>query len=789
MAATTDSLVTPDGVIRHAHADHDSLPGGPWDGKRYPYIPRYPLPMSDRVELHSEFEKDVDPITFQVLRSRFWHQNLEHGEVLKRVSGSLVVVESQDFATSMLTEDGDIFVIGPTIQYFSVQSDLAIKWTLEHRSAAGIEDGDIFLHNDPYISTAQQADTALYAPVFWEGKLFSWIYSCSHIGDLGGVDPGGWSIHARDIYDEAIGIPPVKVCRAGETQDDVVEAFSRQSREPRMIMLGIRGAVAGIEATRQQMLATLERYGARAVKGSMRKMIADTSKVFSRRLREIPDGRWSERLYVTGLSAGDRDSHVEVITLTKQGDRIVVGNEGTSRQAGPGNSPYAIFRASVVSALTMGLAFDQQGCAAGVANHVFFEPVPETRNVPTHPAAVSGILSTMITVNLAGIVAGKMMLSGPPEVRSHANASGAMAVPLASFAVGIDEQGNFVGVDAVAGGTMICQAGGFGAFPNRDGVDAGGSWWLMNTTAGNVEEMEKAGVMMAVYRVEKPDSGGPGRWRGGNTMSIAVMKHKIFSAVGQFSFADPSASTAVGLAGGFYGMGGNYLRAAAADESFRAGRMPSRREDLEAERGGELERLHPRAVIAPIPAGDCLITEYNGGGGYGDPLWREPEQVVADVADEHISAVKARLHWGVVIDADGGFDAAATAARREEIRARRASEAVGSEQRPSNVDREVLIAGAGGGVDAVAGEDGPRWACAECHVDLGPVDETFKHACGRIEHEGQEVDPLLYPDPHTTGDPEIVLRQYVCPGCATLLAQEFCHSTDDPYPDFSLSLR
>jgi N-methylhydantoinase B len=785
---TTESLVTPDGVIRHAQADHDRLPEGPWDGRKYSYIPRYPLPMDPGVQLHQDFDAEIDPITYQVLRSRFWHQNLEHGDVLQRVSGSLVVVESLDFATSILTEDGDVVVVGPTIQYFAVQSDLVIKWTLEHRGAQGFKDGDIFLQNDPFISTAQQADTALYAPVFWEGRIFCWIYNMSHIGDLGGVDPGGWSINARDIYDEAIGMPPFKIAREGEVQQDLVEAFSRQSRDPTMIVLGIKGAIAGIEATRRQVLATLERYGPGVVKGTMRKMIADASKVVAERLQRIPDGTWSERIYVTGVSGDDRLSHKEVITLTKRGDRVTVTNDGTSPQAGPGNSPYTILRASVVSALTTGLAFDQQGCAGGVANHVMFEPVPGTRNVPTHPAAVSGILSTMLTVNLAGVVVSKMLMCAPPDIRTHANASGAMAIPLANFTVGITERGDHVGVDAVAGGAMNPLAGGFGAFPHRDGVDTGGSWWLMNTTAGNAEEMEKVGVVVAVYRIEKTDSGGPGRWRGGNGISMAIMKHKIFSAVAQFAYTDPSANTSIGLGGGYYGLGGNYLRVPKVDEMFAAGKMVSRREDFEAATGGELERLHPRAIIFPLPEGDCLITEYNGGGGFGDPLLREPERVALDVADLRVSRGAADRHWGVVLDEEGAVDEVATGRRREEIRAGRLDgaklPAAGSLGRAEGA--EVLIDGAGGSVDVVASEDGAVWACTECAELLGPATATFKHACAQLERKPQEVDALMYADPATFGDAGIVLRQYSCPGCGTLLSQEFCHTEDEPYADFSL---
>jgi N-methylhydantoinase B len=380
-----------------------------------------------------------------------------------------------------------------------------------------------------------------------------------------------------------------------------------------------------------------------------------------------------------------------------------------------------------------------------------------------------------------------MLMCGPEELRAHANASGALAVPLANFTVGITEQGDHVGVDAVAGGAMNPLAGGFGAFPQRDGVDTGGSWWLMNTTAGNAEEMEKVGVVIAIYRIEKTDSGGPGQWRGGNGVSLALMKHKIFSAVAQFAYIDSSANTAMGLGGGYYGLGGNYLKAEGIDGMLASGTMAGRREDLEGYTGGALERLHPRAIIFPLPEGDCLITEYNGGGGFGDPLLRDPGRVAADIAELRVGAGAADRHWGVVLDKKGHVDSDATARRRDEIRAQRLS---GTKPDGGSLGKAdgatVLIPGAGGNVDLVGGDGAPQWACSICAELLGPATLTFKSACAQLQRKPQEVDALMYCDPAIFGDPAIMLRQYLCPSCATLLSQEFCHAEDAPYPDTCL---
>ena len=178
--------------------------------------------------------------------------------------------------------------------------------------------------------------------MFWDGRLFCWVFNTLHVGDIGGVDAGGWAVNARDLFDEGITMPPVKIVEAGTVRWDIAEAFVRASREPDSILLNIKSALAGLRAIREQMLEMLEAFGPAVVKGVMRKTIADTSRVVSERLRRIPDGTWSERLYVTGLMPGEGTTHQEVLTLTKRGDQVILHNAGTSPQGGAGNSTYGV---------------------------------------------------------------------------------------------------------------------------------------------------------------------------------------------------------------------------------------------------------------------------------------------------------------------------------------------------------------------------------------------------------------------------------------------------------------
>ena len=152
------------------------------------YDPPGELQVDPSLKFHSEFDPEIDPITYEVIRSRFWNINWDHQETIRRVSGSGVVVYGYDFNTSLQTEVGDGVVFGPGNIMFAGCADLVVKWTLEHRSGnVGIEPDDIFIQDDPWVGTNHQMDTAVYAPMFVDGRLFCWVYNVVHQREIGGV--------------------------------------------------------------------------------------------------------------------------------------------------------------------------------------------------------------------------------------------------------------------------------------------------------------------------------------------------------------------------------------------------------------------------------------------------------------------------------------------------------------------------------------------------------------------------------------------------------------------------
>lgn len=764
-------------------ADFDRIGEGPWDGKTLSYIPREYLTLPSDLPLHAEYDGDVDPVTYQVVRWKLWSANLEHSDTIKRVSGSAIIVYMDDFNTSLLTEDGDNLVCGPSIQYFTGLSDLVIKWTLENRSQnPGIAEGDVFIQCDPYIAAPHQMDVALYAPVFWEGKLFCWIYSAGHFGDIGGTVPGSFCPEAPDIFSEPNPVPPMKLCREGVKQDDVVDMFTRTSRTPEMVALQIRSQLAGLHTTGVRMKELIETYSPGAVKGTMRRMISDCSTAVAKRLADIPDGTWRERLYLSGITPEDSDLHPIALTVRKEEGILTCANAGTAPQTNAINCTYGAWRSALVCAASTLFAYDQLYCPAGVLAHMRFEPTPGTMNCATHPAAVTTLQALIVTVNVSMQTLSKMAISGGPDVRGAANASGGQSMGTWYVLSGTDRRDQFV--TEVAGDSLH---GAIGAFAEQDGMDTSGSWWWPNSLAGECEEWEQAMPFLYLYRREMRDSGGAGRWRGGNGAQVAVIGNKTPDARAQLTGADPAVNVTPGHSGGLPGHSGNdqYLGGSGIRDRLAAGSMP--RDEGEINRDvGSLRRIQSMANVPLLPD-DILVFDYSAGAGVGDPLLRPYEDVAADVRNGKLSAGKAKRHYGVVVDPDEGLDEPASDSAREAIRQeRRASAAARGSLRSEKADNvdDAHMVGIGLGVTLVGNR--AAWVCLECSEVLADLDSNPKDGMLSRELKMGDVDPENYPDPADFCDADVVMRQHLCPGCVQLMAVEVCVPTDEPIWDTEL---
>lgn len=630
--------------------------------------------ISGTLQLHEAAQEEIDaldPVTYEVVRHRIGAINDEMGEALKRMSGSIVVTDCNDFDCAITDALGQEVQIGLYNTELAASMDLAISWTLQNRSEnPGIEEGDMFLCNDPWVGGGlHQNDTSVFSPIFWEGKLFGWACVVAHQVDIGGVAPGSWTPRAQDVFWESLPTPPVKIVRGYELQRDIADVWLRRSRMPQLVGLDLRAMIGANRIAHDRFRALIEKYGPERVKAVMAHMMDDAEERLRARLRTLPDGTWRGVSYQEQAVEGDRGVYKIVLAMTKKGDQLTFDFRGTDKQVGMINCTYAGMRGGITSALLPVLAGDIPWAAGGLMR--CFDIVSEegTLNNATFPAGVckGSIASAWATSNVVTECLSKMLdTSAAARHRATSVCSGTWDLGVLA---GLDQHQNpFV--------TLLLEpmAGGLGAKPNRDGVDTGGLSIIPMGRAPDAEINEFTTPVLYLWRREETDTGGPGEYRGGVSGSICltphgtnVPMHAVFSGSGK------AIAMNVGLSGGYPGSSQQdfVVRKSNVDDVLRGGTIPSRLEELH----GEQEVLQSE-MESGLQPGDVLFMSWQGGGGYGDPLRRDPDAVAHDVMEMKVSRDAARDIYGVVIDErQGGVDRMATEQCRADIRRKRREQA------------------------------------------------------------------------------------------------------------------
>ncbi len=744
-----------------------------WDGRKYPYVYGRELKIAPGLKLHTEAASNLDPITYEVVRHALWNINVEHGLTIMKISGSPICAYGHDFNPCLLDEKGDFVFFGPFLQYLSSATSSAVKWTLEYRSEnPGIEEGDIFLTNDPWIGATHQSDVTLIAPVFWEGELFCWVGNTLHQWDLGGTSPGGFNPMAPDVYWEAGCIPPIKIVERGRLRRDLEEEYIRRSRMPELVALDLRAEIAGCHVARERIRQLIARYGADVVKGVMRKLQDDSEKAFVRRLQTIPDGTWREVGWVEWAHPGDRRVYRNCLTLTKRGDRLIFSNAGTDPQAGTLNCTLVAWRGAIMAMVSAQMLFDQMFVVEGAYRHVEFDPEPGTLTCALFPAAVSAApaLTLLQTIALSGLVISKMLAcSEDPELRTEVQSCmGAPMYPIAALS-GVNQRGapyvSFL-LDPV--GAALA------GLSWRDGVDTGGWPWDLQSTMPNVEENEWFYPVLYLWRRELPDSGGAGKFRGGNSAELAFVPHgtdriTLFTATGHCAVPGP------GLFGGFPTSTTRYalVRGTRVKETMSAGRMPEEIESLQ----GRVEYIPPKAFNIVQNPDDVFIMSWASAGGYGDPLLRDPECVAEDYREGRLTREWAHRAYGVVLDETG----AVLKEQTEQLRFQLRRERIGREPRPQTARDGPEARLLAEGLKLI----GREIRCRYCDHPLSPVAENYKLHCIRRDFPITEANPHIL-DPGIFIEDDMQWRHFYCPGCGALLQTELARTSDDVFWDIRL---
>lgn len=722
-----------------------------------------PKHSSRSSEAKHEFRPRSNRITFEVLRHRLWQINDEQGRTILNVSGSPIASESNDFNVTIADACGHLVCIGPYIIAHLSAISLVIQNMLRLFGPDWVSEGDMYLSNDPWLGAVHQNDACVIAPVHWEGELVAWTGSVIHQVDVGGGAPGSWNSQATDTFQEAPRYRCLKVVREGKVQPEVVETYLTNSRTPDQLELDLRSQVAAANVAKSRLLELFSRYGVQVVLDVMQDSLDYSEVLLRRKLAGIPEGQWFAEDYVDHDGHEDR-IYVTRLNLRKTGDGLVFDYRGTDAQA-PGfiNCTYSGLLAGPFVATLAYLCNDipwndgalrclEVLCEDGTINNARF-PAPVS----------SGIVNAGWSGANAATAAVARMLSCSEEYKENLMAVWAGSV-LAYNLFGVNQYGEPFG-------TMLglSPMQGAGARYFADGYDVGGFLQGPRPSVMNVETAELRFPILYAYRKRAIDSGGPGRFRGGVSAENAITPYCTEVLNVNITSFGSDHSSSVGIDGGYPAGGANTLLKTGTDfwERLRSRQQPTGFGDW----AGDLEALPPKLSFQ-LHHGDVLIGVPHGGGGFGDPLDRDPLAVERDVIEGYISPERATTTYGVVLELKSLL---AVNEATEQLRASMRKERLRAGTLFKGRVRQDSVEEEDADTRQRYGENMFRWNrvfyCAHCRKPLCEASSNPKSASLSIERD------LFFANPWTAmrwggKSNRFRLIEFFCPSCAHLIDVE-----------------
>jgi N-methylhydantoinase B len=710
---------------------------------------------------------NIDPITYEVISHRLWSINEEGSTTIVHASGS-PVVHSQDYNFGMYAPDGDMAVSGVfyTLPIFVMQ--LLIKRVIEN-FGDDINPGDVFVSSDPFHAGIHQSDVQFVSPCYHEDELVAWTGCMAHVLDVGGMNPGSWCPNAIDLYQEGLIIPLSRIVADGQVNRGVWDMIMSNSRLPHLLANDFSAFLASHRVAHARLHEACQEYGADALRQTMESSIERTEARMRESIAELPDGVFQHGGFVDHDGRENRLYKV-ICTMTKEDDAITFDYEGTDDAImGMGNgSASGTFGA--IGALMLALFGSELPWNAGLMRPIEIK-FPENSVVsaePPMPLSAGSVAGAWIGSATALMCLAKLfafsphhqeMVIGPPD-------GGWL---LSQFG-GVDQFGEPFG-------NMFMDAQGWGGagFCFRDGVDTGGSLVVPTCQFMDVETTEARNPVFYLWRREAKDTGGAGRYRGGNGIEFALAVYDTDELITTCGTQGMEVPTTIGVFGGYPGATAWYDCAIDSDwrERFAAGR--SVRGIPEA--GGRRVLPAAKSTIT-LGSGDVINHVTQNGGGYGDPLERPGERVLRDVLRGSVTVACARSLYGVVV-AGGEIDVEATEQLRSQIRRLRIKDLgdTGYDHSP----RELPILWRWSDViNLVADGDEILVQAAASGAILGPLGHDWRAAAPYRIVDAGELGPLI----RLHNDLE--LRQYVDPTTGRSLMVDFVRKGDPPLVDFNL---
>jgi N-methylhydantoinase B len=555
----------------------------------------------------------VDPVIVEVVKGALTYATEEMGVALRNSAYSPNIKERMDFSCTLFDDEKRLVAQAEHIPVHLGSMQLAVQQGLEDLEGK-IGEGDMILLNDPYVSGTHLPDLTLICPIFHDQKIVAYSANKAHHSDVGGRAPGSMAGDTTEIFQEGIIIPPVKFVKEGKIDKEIAGLLLSNVRTPEVRLGDLRGQMAANLLGKRSMLEVIEKYGLKTTQEAVKEIMNYSERRTRNEIRKMTEGNYSAEDYLESTGVSKRRVRIKV-TITIKKNEILIDYTGTDKQVnGPVNAVLGVTISGIyytIRCLTDPSIPMNDGCYRPIGIHV---PIGTIMN-PTPPAPVAGGNVETSQRNVDALM--KAFSKVVPE-KVCAACQGTMN----NISVGGIKPRNgklWTFYETVAGG--------FGGRKGIDGIDAIHTH-MTNTLNTPIEAIETIYPLRFLKYEIREDSGGPGKWRGGMGLERT------------WTLLAPSATLSV-LA----------ERTEISPWGLFEGKPGSKGEYYIIKPDGERIRLDSKCTLE-VEKGDVFLLRTPGGGGYGNPLERNPELVLRDVLDGRVSLETAEEKYGVVIDTD-----------------------------------------------------------------------------------------------------------------------------------------
>ncbi|NDK33118.1 hydantoinase B/oxoprolinase family protein [Nesterenkonia haasae] len=692
-----------------------------------------------------------DPVTLEVIRMRLDSIVEEMGIAMIRSSGSPVITEGGDFNTALFDAEGRIYAYSDFVQMHIGTGSMAVKLLMEAIEGEPLSPGDAFICNDPHSSGASHApDTTVISPIFIGAKHVGWAHSQAHLVDVGGMNPGGFAPAATDCFSEAIRMPPgVKIYDRGEPVESVKRTILNNVRVPKLYWNDVRSLVASNNTGIRRLVETINEFGLDEFTRYTALNFELAERLVRTRITAIPDGVYRTSDFTE--HNGHRDGAFEIAcAMIVEGDSVTLDFEGSAPQTdGFVNCSYGALMGAIAAVIVPVLAWDVPFNEGVMSAFTVLAPRGSIVN-PESPAPVSnGHLTTGSRVSrvVAKLFSQACMRSEDAVIQQRTQGQWADSWT-GGIAAGVGADGEYFVFFNMDG-----SGSGAGAQPTGDGVDCAGLMTQINNVLPDVEMNEMLYPILYLWREVGPTTAGHGQFRGGMGLDFAWTLHGVDEAV-QTVFAPIARIPAEGHGGGLpAGGSGHAILRGTNVESLRNSKAAVTKGTVLFE-SRDIPALNASGL--KLSSGEVFHQWIAGGGGFGDPLLRDPEKVAKDVHDGYLAATIASQTYGVELGSTGAVDHGATAERRTSIRRDR-------------IGREPQIANGEAGVSSAPVRRDGAWICPASGAVISEKDDWREDAIvkqdeaeGWLSDNGTQVRG-------GDGFISVTVEQFYSPVCGSLL--------------------